>query len=433
MNILKEIISEVLGSTKNSMDEEQCFDDLIEKWISPYRFRPKQKSEKSDKLGTFVGAEKVPYTPIPLIRKMIGKNINLDKNARIAVLYTIEAAFYLKYKGFSDITLTSLEYDEKLEKFAEYYGFKYNTIEQLEKDQMKFNFIIGNPPYQKHKKGKRGTSVQLWPEFINKCKELITHDGVISLITPAIWLKNPKKYFNQFNLTFVNLDVGKYFQDIHTTTSWFNIKKEHQNNQVNVINTEGKEIEVGYTSLKVLVNEVSTKNLLTQTHKNILKKYFSKPGISFCVGSGLSINTDYSENKSSIFQYPTIYSTAAKRRHLFAKKPTNGINELKLCMARICDLSSKNAEWFLPITELGAGWQMFYLVGEKTYLTNLQQILINSKVFNFIDKNTRYGRYTKIYKHIPKLDFSKYWTDQELYEYFNLTQEEINLIEKSVK
>lgn len=433
MNVFKEMINQVIGSDKNSQDEDSTFDHVIHDWISPYRFRPKQKGEKTNKLGTFKGAAKVPFTPIPLIRKMVKGAKLSNKDARIGVLFTIEAAFYLKFKDYSDVTLISLEYDDKLEKAAENYGFKYKTIDQLEKDKMKFDFIIGNPPYQHQKKGNRGTSTQLWPEFISKCKELIMPEGMISLITPAIWLKNPKKYFNEFNLTFVNLDVGKYFQGICTTTSWFNIKNEYQHNFVQVINSNSEEKEISFSSLKILLNEASTDNSLTEIHTNILKKYFSKPKISFSVGSGLSINHDYSENKDSVFQYPTIYSTASKRRHLFANKPTNGFNELKLCMARICDLSSQKPEWFLPITELGAGWQMFYLIGEKSYLTNLQQTLINSKVFRFIDKNTRYGRYIKIYKHIPDLDFSKQWTDQELYEYFNLTQEEIDLIEKSVK
>ena len=38
-----------------------------------------------------------------------------------------------------------------------------------------------------------------------------------------------------------------------------------------------------------------------------------------------------------------------------------------------------------------------------------------------------------LFKYIPDLDFSKTWTDEELYNYFNLTQEEINYIEETVK
>ena len=34
---------------------------------------------------------------------------------------------------------------------------------------------------------------------------------------------------------------------------------------------------------------------------------------------------------------------------------------------------------------------------------------------------------------LPKIDLSKSWTDEELYKYFNLTQEEIDYIESQVK
>ena len=34
---------------------------------------------------------------------------------------------------------------------------------------------------------------------------------------------------------------------------------------------------------------------------------------------------------------------------------------------------------------------------------------------------------------VPVMDFSKTWTDNELYNYFNLTEEEIDLIEKTIK
>jgi len=37
------------------------------------------------------------------------------------------------------------------------------------------------------------------------------------------------------------------------------------------------------------------------------------------------------------------------------------------------------------------------------------------------------------FRYVPFLDFSKQWTDQELYEYFNLTQDEIDLIENTIK
>lgn len=37
------------------------------------------------------------------------------------------------------------------------------------------------------------------------------------------------------------------------------------------------------------------------------------------------------------------------------------------------------------------------------------------------------------YSFVPLQDFSKPWTDQELYQKYNLTQEEINFIESMIR
>lgn len=49
-------------------------------------------------------------------------------------------------------------------------------------------------------------------------------------------------------------------------------------------------------------------------------------------------------------------------------------------------------------------------------------------------ENTRSGRNLGLaLKFFPELDFTRTWTDQELYQHFNLTQEEIDYIESVVK
>ena len=44
----------------------------------------------------------------------------------------------------------------------------------------------------------------------------------------------------------------------------------------------------------------------------------------------------------------------------------------------------------------------------------------------------RYGD-DAVYHYVPLQDFSKPWTDEELYEKYNLTQEEIDFIESMIK
>ena len=50
----------------------------------------------------------------------------------------------------------------------------------------------------------------------------------------------------------------------------------------------------------------------------------------------------------------------------------------------------------------------------------------------FIRKQDQ-GASKAVYHYVPLLDFSKPWTDEELYSKYNLTQEEIEFIENSIK
>ena len=58
-----------------------------------------------------------------------------------------------------------------------------------------------------------------------------------------------------------------------------------------------------------------------------------------------------------------------------------------------------------------------------------------TKLFRFlvlIKKNTQNAP-RGVYEFVPLQDFSKPWTDEELYKKYNLTQEEIDFIESMIK
>ena len=62
---------------------------------------------------------------------------------------------------------------------------------------------------------------------------------------------------------------------------------------------------------------------------------------------------------------------------------------------------------------------------------------IESKLIRFVMRTTKHDDTVNTNKnsfnHIPIIDFTKEWTDQELYQHFGLTQEEIDYIESTIK
>ena len=60
---------------------------------------------------------------------------------------------------------------------------------------------------------------------------------------------------------------------------------------------------------------------------------------------------------------------------------------------------------------------------------------IKTKFFRFMvlfKKNTQ-NAVRGVYEFVPMQDFSKPWTDEELYAKYNLTQEEIDFIESMIR
>ena len=83
--------------------------------------------------------------------------------------------------------------------------------------------------------------------------------------------------------------------------------------------------------------------------------------------------------------------------------------------------------------------ETFLAVGQEDNLTEEQCInlsnYLRTKFARFLlslSKISQHGT-SKTYRFVPYLDFSEEWTDEKLYEKYGLTQEEIDLIENSIK
>ena len=77
---------------------------------------------------------------------------------------------------------------------------------------------------------------------------------------------------------------------------------------------------------------------------------------------------------------------------------------------------------------------MYVPVDNEKQYDNIRWYILRSKYvrYIFLKYNTFEELTKKIFNFIPKIDLTRSWSDQELYEYFNLTQEEINLIEETI-
>lgn len=99
---------------------------------------------------------------------------------------------------------------------------KYAVCDFLEKDfkDMKFDVIVGNPPFQDGKKG--GGQNKIYNQFCKKSLTLLRPTGIIGFITPASVLKDSKRFslVGQSGLKYINFTTNRYFDVGVKIISW---------------------------------------------------------------------------------------------------------------------------------------------------------------------------------------------------------------------
>ena len=168
---------------------------------------------------------------------------------------------------------------------------------------MKFDVIIGNPPYQDSNKTK-GKNSSLWTKFILLSEKLLNSGGYLSFITPISWFapsesqKNElKKVFNDNQLLVVNTECKKYFT-VGSTFAYFLIKKTEKNDNGTLINDKF------YHSIQLPF----LPKVLTETSLSITKKIFftNQPKLKF----SSSLRNDELSNEG---EYQVWYGNNFKR------------------------------------------------------------------------------------------------------------------------
>jgi site-specific DNA-methyltransferase (adenine-specific) len=327
---------------------------------------------------------------------------------------------------------------------------KVGIIEDINKikieDMPKFDVIVGNPPYQSlENRQSKGNKVKaykqpLWALFIQKGIELIKNDAYLMLITPPTWLagtydirKGRVKLidiFKKYNLKYLNVskDIKKYFS-VASSFSVFLMKKSKNYNGTELITDEGKmiidikDIDMmprDFNSLAILINNKTLFN------KNIPKLQIKSVGIFYKPEDRSNVKTATHKYKAYV-----IGGNLDKAHYAYYEKPDNyRFNKIII--------PKGGADKFRPYVDfdkLGIANNQNWIV-KLDKNDNKESVIsyMNSKLIKFLIQNNRYSGFvtTIVAKNIPKVDFTKNWTDKDIYKYFNLTSEEINYIESHV-
>lgn len=355
-----------------------------------------------------------------------------------------------KYCGVSDNVDTYVR-DDSMETYA--YQF-IHTENPKELFNMKFDVIIGNPPYQLSDGGAQASATPLYDKFVLQAKRM--NPRYLSMIIPSRWFAGGKGLDDFRNemlhdtrlrkiidfpmsedcFTGVKIEGGVcYFLWDRDNCGFCQVKTITKNNlsiMERPLLENGVEIFIRYNEAIAILKKIRSLN--EQTFSKIVSA--RKP-------FGLPTNfTTYIKNGDESFI--KIYGnkfTGYLSKDFIIPRNNEWINKYKIYISKAYGMGDISYTQVIGEPFIGEKnsicTETYIMVGPFETKKEAENVLayMKTRFFRFLVsliKNTQ-DCTQKVYQFVPMQDFSKPWTDKELYEKYDLSQDEINFIESMIK
>lgn len=328
-----------------------------------------------------------------------------------------------------------------------------HTIKPEEIFKMKFDVIISNPPYQMSDGGGMGTSAMpIYHKFVQTAKRL--KPRYISMIVPSRWFSGGKG-LDEFRDEMLQdnrlCEIHDYIEaadcfpgvQIKGGVCYFLWDNEHKG-MCKVTTHKGDSI--GETIERPLLEKGCDTFIRYNEAIDILRKVQKKSEPSFedivSVRRPFGLDSNYESTQSSdknILLYRNGGTTFIARNEV--QRNEEWIGKYKVFISKAGSGSDTFPHQILGVPFVGApntaATETYLLIGPLKNKTEGENICtyISTKFFRFLVllKKSTQNAPKGVYSFVPMQDFSKPWTDEELYAKYKLTQEEIEFIESMIK
>ena len=270
---------------------------------------------------------------------------------------------------------------------------------------MKFDVVVGNPPYQapQNAKGKRGGGTSLWDKFVEKAlDELLQKDGYLCFVHPARWRKPEDALWDKmtqhqiYYLEIHNAQDGQKTFGAGTRYDWYVLQKKPYHEPTVVRDEKHEEHNINLSLWPWLPNYAFEliKSIMISNENEGIDIIFS------------TVN-DFKDNQSESYRHKCIHTITN----------TNGI--------RIKYVNCRNEKHFVPKVVFSDGGPVIPVIDIKgAYgmtqqaiaipVTNIEEALLvkralESEAFQYIIKATKWSLYRtewRMFKYFKK-DFWK--------------------------
>lgn len=376
---------------------------------------------------------------------------------------------------FCGVSQTRETYNRNdMEVFAYQFIHTYNPEEIF---NMKFDVIIGNPPYQFNVGNTSGNSSKakaIYNLFVEQAKKL--QPRYLSMIIPSRWMTRstegiPDEWVdkmlndNKIRVMHDYLDASICFPgvEIKGGVCYFLWDRDnsgdclyylHYSNN-NITQRKGK---LDYLNAGIVIRDINSLSLLNKIQLINGHNYLTDDNLNF---SGIVSPKDFYTNKQTLTSSWKGFNLQKTKVFNIKYYLNKNIHKTDFAWIKLEDISknqdtiSKYKVYIPAAGGTGNDEQVlgYPFVGDnnsvcsQTYLAigynkdftkqECENIVsyIKTKFFRYlvsIKKKTQNGP-RMVYQFVPMQDFSKPWTDEELYQKYNLTQEEIDFIENMIK
>lgn len=335
----------------------------------------------------------------------------------------------------------------------ETHAYEFIHTENPEKIfNMKFDVIISNPPYQLSDGGLNGSATPIYDKFIYQSKKLNPH--YLIMVIPSRWFSGGRG-LDDFRNSMVTDNRIKNLVDYPVSTDCFNgveikggvcyflwdreyagkcavttIRQSHQNTMYRYLLQEDCDTFIRYNEAIEIYNKVKIFN--EKSFSDIVSA--QKPFGFRTYITGTQNKTDDSillyANKNKAYVFPseiTIHKEWVDKYKVFISAAYGAGEDFPHQILGKPILG-------LPNTCCTETYLVIGCFNDENTAMNVISY-IKTKFFRFmvlLQKNTQHAS-KSVYQFVPMQDFSKPWTDEELYKKYNLSQEEIDFIESMIK
>ena len=398
---------------------------------------------------------------------IVADNMYVICNTPMAVGITRRTLF-----GFRDVEVKANIKNEQLIERAS--NDQEGLIEELKsvgfwkgnrcKDIMKFNAVVGNPPYQMMDGGAQASATPVYNLFVETGKALKAN--FISMIMPARWYSGGKG-LDEFRKNMIEdkhisrLDDFLNPETIFPNTNirgglcyflWDSSYNSHE--KLTRVVTHGNNGIIGDKMRSLKLDDIDTfirsYEAISIIEKVKAKNFSSiKPYISarkpFDFATDFIKNSDFHKNPNELTDPVLCYGKGLCEGYVernLIKKNVNWIKQWKVIAPYAnnigTELNDDNLNAYICKPD-SICTETYLVIGADLNLTkdgcmNLIKFL-QTKFTRFLISLSKSGHHATaaVYQFVPYLDFSKSWTDNDLYNYYELDVFERQFIEDSIK